>query len=391
MPSNTNSLKNAVNAYINNSSKSTGDGTYHSTAKTVLNQWTNWCTKRGHTSLEDLSPNEIRRYVQHLNERMRDNEITASTVHTYFNIIRGCLSWCVTDSRLDSNPADSHEATDALPNDTQDPDSSQQFWTPTEIQEILSHVNSEAHTAIDSDGLDALAPARDRALVHTLVFSGARSAELFSSPSDSRKGRNGITWNRVDLNNGTIEVLGKSQNWEHAQLPDQAIHALTQLYRIQNPVDNEWPVFPTLHAPTLYNTARTALAEQGLPEHEIEERITNSETPTSLLEELEISPPSISTEGARSIMKRICETADINIDGEYLKPHGGRRGLGHILYQEKAELSQSALRHKSIETTHDAYSDIVASETSDTVSNVLDSSLNTTENTSKENPDTDSN
>lgn len=379
MPSNTESLKRSVNAYINNSSKSTGDGNYHATAKTVLTQWLTWCDTNGITTLDELSPDKIRQYVQHLNKRMRNDEITASTVHTYFNILRGCLSWCVTDSRLNSNPADSHKATDALPNNTQNPDSSQQFWTPTEIQEIISHVNKHAHDAIDTDALDALAPARNRALILTLTYSGARGAELFSSPTDTRKGRNGITWNRVNLDNGTIEVLGKSQNWEHAQLPDQATHALIQLYRIQNPASDDWSVFQTLHAPTLYNTARNALAEQNLPEHDIEEHITNAETPTSLLQELELSPPSISTEGARNIMKRICDDADISIDGEYLKPHGGRRGLGHILYSEQAELAQSALRHESVETTHQAYSDIVASETSDTVSNVLDDTLTSTE------------
>jgi site-specific recombinase XerC len=372
----TDCLNTAVSAYIDNTAKSTGDGAYHATAKTVLQQWLNWCNTHDITSLTELSPSEIRTYVQHLNKRMRDSEITASTVHTYFNIVRGCLSWCVTDSRLDANPADSHPALSALPTDTQDPDTSQQFWNPTQIQELLSHVNHEARTAIDNNPKDALAPVRDRSLAHTLTFSGARGAELFSSPTDTRKGRNGITWNRVDLEAGTIEVLGKSQNWEHAQLPNQATHALTQLYRTQNPSSDDWPVFTTLHAPTLYNTARENLADRGHTEYEVEERITNADTPTSLLRDLGIAPPSITTEGARTIMKRLCNTADIDINGEYLKPHGGRRGLGHILYQEQAELAQSALRHESIETTHQAYSDIVASDTSDTVSDVLETSLN---------------
>jgi hypothetical protein len=45
-------------------------------------------------------------------------------------------------------------------------------------------------------------------------------------------------------------------------------------------------------------------------------------------------------------MKRLCEAADIDIDGEYLKPHGGQRGLESDLY------GQELLRHESIETTH---------------------------------------
>jgi integrase len=53
-------------------------------------------------------------------------------------------------------------------------------------------------------------------------------------------------------------------------------------------------------------------------------------------------------------MKRLCTDADITIDSEYLKPHGGRRGLGSQLYAEDAELAQELLRHESIETTHES-------------------------------------
>lgn len=72
-------------------------------------------------------------------------------------------------------------------------------------------------------------------------------------------------------------------------------------------------------------------------------------------------------------MQRLCEEADLEIDGEYLKPHGGRRGLGHELYSKgHAELAQTALRHSSIETTHEAYSDIQAKETAKKVDEILD-------------------
>ena len=67
------------------------------------------------------------------------------------------------------------------------------------------------------------------------------------------------------------------------------------------------------------------------------------------------------------------EDASLEIDGEYLKPHGGRRGLGHELYSKgHAELAQTALRHSSIETTHESYSDIQATETAKRVDDVLE-------------------
>ena len=60
--------------------------------------------------------------------------------------------------------------------------------------------------------------------------------------------------------------------------------------------------------------------------------------------------------------------AGIDVDDGYLKPHGARRALGADLYAAgHSELAQSALRHKSIETTHDAYADIQAAAVADDI------------------------
>lgn len=42
----------------------------------------------------------------------------------------------------------------------------------------------------------------------------------------------------------------------------------------------------------------------------------------------EVVLPAISAKGARSLMKRPCDEADLNVGGEHLKPRGARRGLG---------------------------------------------------------------
>ena len=71
-------------------------------------------------------------------------------------------------------------------------------------------------------------------------------------------------------------------------------------------------------------------------------------------------------------MKRLCEEAEINVNGDYLKLHGACRGLGHELYANgHAELAQSALRHASIETTRKSYSDIQVAETAQQVDDLL--------------------
>jgi integrase len=70
-------------------------------------------------------------------------------------------------------------------------------------------------------------------------------------------------------------------------------------------------------------------------------------------------------------MKRLCERADLDIDGEYLKPHGGRRGIGSQLYAQDAELAQELLRHESIETTHESYREQNVVERRDRLEEVL--------------------
>ena len=73
-------------------------------------------------------------------------------------------------------------------------------------------------------------------------------------------------------------------------------------------------------------------------------------------------------------MRRICEEAETTLDGEhdYLTPHGGRRGAGDVLYREDPVLAQTALRHRSIETTKDSYSYIEAGETASRAGDIFE-------------------
>ena len=77
-------------------------------------------------------------------------------------------------------------------------------------------------------------------------------------------------------------------------------------------------------------------------------------------------------------MHRVCEAAEIVLDGEhdYLTPHGGRRGAGDVLYREDPVLAQTALRHRSIETTKDSYSYIEAGETASRAGDVFGADRN---------------
>mgnify|MGYP002760646669 FL=1 len=109
-------------------------------------------------------------------------------------------------------------------------------------------------------------------------------------------------------------------------------------------------------APSLRQAARDRLAARGWDTDEIEATL-DERTGREVVREYEIVPPALTTNGARNLLQRLCDDAGIDIDGEYLKPHGGRRGLGSEIYEQDAELAQETLRHQSVETTHAAYRD----------------------------------
>lgn len=71
-------------------------------------------------------------------------------------------------------------------------------------------------------------------------------------------------------------------------------------------------------------------------------------------------------------MQRLCESAGVDVDDEYPKPHGGRRRLGHEIYQVNPAKSQETLRHQNIGTTHKPYRDEQARETAKTIEDIVD-------------------
>lgn len=358
-----------VERYLEAKAKGQGGGNYRGLASAALGRWVSWLEPQELSRLEQIDDGVMRAYAQELRKRVRNGEFAASTANTYYATVRACLSWAVEDGLIDTNPAAATRATKELPEDTTEPD--RQFWTPEDVQALFAHLSQRIDERLDDGGMDAAAiPIRNRALVSLLASTGVRGAEICRDADDDRDGRQGLRWQRVDLESGALRVLGKNQQWEYAQLPSQARDHLRRHYDVQQPASNNWPVFPTAHVPSLYRTIRRELGQRGWEESAIETLL--DEQPTKeILREYDISPPAITVRGARMLMERLCERADIDVEGGYLKPHGARRGLGDLLYRESAELAQSALRHESIRTTHDAYSHIDASETAEAVSDVL--------------------
>jgi len=347
------SLDDALSAFVSHVAK--GDsGRHRNEVDRVVGDFVERAQRRGAGTVDDLGQRQLEQYADHLARRAWAREedpdagITGRTAHQYYALVRSFCTFLVDREALESNPAASAVPEDALP----DPsvgvrdDDSQQFWSAETREAIVRWVDWRAEDALDHGWLEADRATRDRALVATLAYSGARGAELFRDPQNER--RRGLRWCDVNLEDGVLRVYGKNQEWQRSPLLNPGVEWLRAHRRRQDPPSDDWPVFPTAHLPSLYDVVREA---DG-----VDAELTK-ETVWSLLREHDLTPPALSTAGARALLKRLSAESGITQDGEPLLPHGARRGLGDELYNTSAELAQEVLRHQSIETTHASYRD----------------------------------
>ena len=357
-------------------------GSYAAQLERVLPIWIEWMDERGDGHLEAVDERALARWVrQYLARRVKAHEadesegITRATAWTYFNAVRTYLGWCETWGHLDENPAEDPMPLDAMPDRPSNSSGDQQFWSPEQRQTLLRYLDERASEAIDEEDSDALAALRDRALAYLVGYSGVRGAEVLSKSDDDRDGRNGATWDDLDLDAGTIEVLGKSQNDERAPLTDKPVPALRRWHDALDPAD-DWPLFPTFHRPSLWGAVREGLRERGHDEDAIDEMLAPFDDPLDAVREYDCAPPALSTSGGRRLFRRLSDAADADTSDDskdYLTLHGGRRGAGEMYYREAGHsAAQRALRHADPSTTSEMYSHIEASELSDVGSRVFE-------------------
>ncbi|QLG29609.1 site-specific integrase (plasmid) [Halorarum halophilum] len=344
-----------------------GSGAYVASASSVLDRFAEWLEARDRT-LADLDderrgPQLMRRYAKHLRRRANAPDgISPTTANTYYAYVSGCLAYGVRDMVLSVNPARTEAAREELPAD-EGKRSDQQFWTRDQRESLVGHARARAGDAIEADPFGAYPEVRDHALVAVLAFAGVRGAEVLRHRKDDRRGRQGLRWSRVDLDAGTAEVLGKSKTegkrWQHASLPGPARDALETLRRVQRPPTPEWPVFESSHAPSLWARAR-----EELPEGAVEGAVAERGNIRDVLRAEGIAPPALTTDGGRSVLRRLTDGAGIDLpeDADYLQPHGARRGIGEELYRVDRGLAQDLLRHEELTTTRDHYQHIDAAE-----------------------------
>jgi site-specific recombinase XerD len=336
-------ITDAIDAYLQR--KAVGDpdgsgaGAYASNAESILRRWADWLEREHElTSLYALEVEHMRAYAGELDRRTTRGDYAASTAGTYYAVVRAFLSWCVGGGILEANPAATDRAEAALP--TAEQRQGNDFWTAEQRRELERYVRERALETPPSLS-ERRTRLREYAMVAVLAHSTVRGAELFRAPEDDR--RTGATWDDVDFYTGTIRVLGKSQRLEDVPLPARARTPLRRYRVVLDPPSNDWPLFPTAHAPSIAKRVRSVLGERGHDEAEIETLLDDA-TATELARERSIAPPAITTEGARSVLKRLCEAAVIEVDGNYLTPRGVRRAQEGSEYRREATASKATLR-----------------------------------------------
>ncbi|WP_408960709.1 tyrosine-type recombinase/integrase [Natrinema sp. 74] len=348
-------------------SKSKGgedSGNYRRNLERCIEDFLEWLAEdaRSDGTFGELDERTFRRYARELTNR----DLTAGTVLTYYAHVSAYIGWCVREGLLEANYAQRNVAKEPLPDNDGRRSGDQQAWTDDHRAQITRYVDERAHDAADEKGFDAVREFRDRALVYVLCYSGVRGGEIFADPKDDR--RNGLRWDDVSLEDRTMTVLAKKQNWSDRSLTEQTINPMSRYRKILDPAGDDWPVFPTFHLPTLYETLRNGLQEdRGWSETEVKEYVGELTGQVDVFDALrahELTPPSINTDGARRIMRRLCESADIDLDDKhgYLAPHGGRRGAGEVMVRQRGFTAAARLLDNSEEVVRESYSHIEAKE-----------------------------
>jgi len=395
-------LRSSFDRYLQDKGKGRGGegGNYRRNAARELDRFVEWAAgERGdddwtgitpegadrEPTFEDLDERVFREYARHLSG---DRGLKQNTVQTYYAYISAWCGWCVNEGYLEAHYAQRASATAPLPADDGRKPGDQQAWTPEQRHALTRHVDEQAREAIeayttlpnDVDPLDkqraryaALNAARDRALVVVLAYTAVRVGELLRDPDDPR--RRGVRWEDVDLEDGRMDVYRKKQQWDAASLPDPVISPLRSYRTLMDSPTERWPVFPTLDQRTLAGLVQEELADRGEQSGAIEKRREEYARDILLALDEDIRPPSLTTDGARSVLQRLSAATELDVDHpkhDYLAPHGGRRGMGEVLVRAFGYTVAARYLDNSEEMVRERYSHIEAGELGDVATEALD-------------------
>lgn len=350
-------------------------GTYRANAERELRLFVDWLEDpRGESTggeaprtgpvleYDDLDAQVLREYVR---SGLLPRDLSPKSVHKYYDYVSSFVGWCQREGLVPEHYGIQRTAREPLPDTEGQKTEKQQTWRREERLALLRHVDREAHDAIDERGRDALSATRNRALVYVLAYTGVRGGEILALPQDDR--RNGEVWGSLSVDYATMDVLSKKQDRTTRAIPSQARPALERWHDVLRPRE-DWPLFPTFHLPTLYERL------DGVLDDDEKAALTGLVDVFDAMRERGVPPPAITTDGARSIMKRLTDDAGIEVDrGEYLELHGARRGVGRVLAMTQGADAAADQLDNSVKVVEEAYSDVLAEERADATSEAFES------------------
>lgn len=344
-------LTEAIDGYLRSKGKGSdgASGTYRRNAERELRRFARFLADRGVEDLGEVDATNLRTYVR---SELSTRDLAPRTVRKYYDYVSAWLGWAQREGLVSEHHGIRESAREPLPDVDTRADERQQTWQRDQRTALLSFLDERAREAVEERGADAYAPLRDRALVGLLAYSGLRGSELLANPQDDR--REGAEWRHLAEGLVGLDVLGKTQEWETRSIPPQARSALKQWTRAFDP-EPEWPIVPTFHYPTLYDGLRAA-------GHDDTDSLSGYADVFDAYRECDARPAAMTTDGARRLMQRVTDEADIDVEEDYLTLHGARRGVGRVLaLQQGADAAADQLGN-SVTVVEQRYSDVLASE-----------------------------
>lgn len=393
-------------------------GAYRDDAKRELQNFKDWCRGDEADPANASPPESWAGVVDEPPVRFADLDTTvfsdyarylstaghaAGTVLTYYAYVASWCGWANAQGYIPRHYARESDAEDPLPeNDGRRP-GDQQSWKPIHRDLITRFVDRRVSSALDELGdievpheergdldserwerkqrarFEVFQRCREQALVYILAYTGLRGSEFLSAPKEDRPGRNGVRWRDISFEDSSVTVFRKKREWKEASLPEPVVDPLRRYYDVLEPPE-EWPVFTTLHRPSLSTHVQERLGDAGFTHAEI---ATERESRPDLLVAAEhdlAAPKPLTTNGARRVMERLwnhediqarCEELDVALDGDYLELHGGRRGMGEVLVRQFGYAAAARYLDNSEEQVREAYQHIEAAERADMATEAL--------------------
>jgi integrase len=343
-----NDLQQALDGFLRSKGKGPDreSGSFRRNAARECGRFADYCRRQGHDSLGDIDARTLRRYVR---DELLDRDLAPATVQKYYDYLSAWVGWGVREGIVPEHYGIQQAAREPLPDTTQKADQ-QQTWFRDDRQQFLSYLDERAHEAIDEDGTAAYHPVRDRALAYILAYVGVRGAELLAAPDDDR--RDGAAWGDLGDDYVSLDVLGKSQQRETRSVPPQARPAIERWASVYRP-DGDWPIIPSFHRPSLYAALPAAVDTDEL------DGLTDV---FEALHEHDRRPPALTTNGARSLFRRLTEAAGIDVEEGYLQLHGARRGVGRVIAMEQGADATADQLGNSVRVVEEDYSEVLAEE-----------------------------